>query len=189
MNTPIRIKLFRKSVFGLLVSLFAFLGLASAYLLLFAPDKIPAVVNEFTARGNQYALPDPKPSSSADDSDVKALKSFSKVFVKIAKNARPALVYIRTKKKVSPGSMRSPFGFPEQFFFPFGRPPGFDGQGGPRFEEGAGSGFIVDLEKGYIVTNNHVIEGAESITISTIDDKEYKGKLIGGHKDLSLIHI
>ncbi|MDO5114412.1 MAG: trypsin-like peptidase domain-containing protein, partial [Planctomycetia bacterium] len=44
--------------------------------------------------------------------------------------------------------------------------------------EGAGSGVIITND-GYIVTNNHVIEGASKITVTTIDEKEYEAELIG----------
>ncbi|MBQ8152008.1 MAG: trypsin-like peptidase domain-containing protein, partial [Firmicutes bacterium] len=44
--------------------------------------------------------------------------------------------------------------------------------------EGAGSGVIISSD-GYIMTNNHVIEGARKITVTTSDEKEYSAKLIG----------
>lgn len=173
-----------RSFWTLLIGMLAALGAASIYTLFFAPEKIPEVVKGMQALGSSYTLPNQNSKSIIDDSDIKVLKSFSKVFVNIAKTSRPALVYIRTRKKVDQSRQRNPFGFPDQFFFPFGAPPPGSGREGPKqFEEAAGSGFIVDLEKGYIVTNNHVISGADQITISTIDDREYKGKLIGGHKD------
>ena len=56
--------------------------------------------------------------------------------------------------------------------------------------EGAGSGVIISSD-GYIVTNNHVIDGAEKITVRLKDGNEYKGKLIGrdGQTDLAVIKI
>lgn len=44
--------------------------------------------------------------------------------------------------------------------------------------EGAGSGVIIS-EDGYIMTNNHVIEGAKTITVTTADEKEYEAELVG----------
>ena len=44
--------------------------------------------------------------------------------------------------------------------------------------QGAGSGVIITND-GYIVTNNHVIDGANKVTVTTIDEKEYEAKLIG----------
>ena len=44
--------------------------------------------------------------------------------------------------------------------------------------EGAGSGAVMTAD-GYIMTNNHVIDGASKITVTTSDDKEYEAKLVG----------
>lgn len=49
-------------------------------------------------------------------------------------------------------------------------------------KEGAGSGVIIK-NNGYIVTNNHVIEGASKITVTTSDKKEYEAKLVGTDAD------
>ena len=56
--------------------------------------------------------------------------------------------------------------------------------------EGAGSGVIIS-EDGYIMTNNHVIEGAGKITVTTADEKEYSAKLIGTDEtnDVAVIKI
>jgi serine protease Do len=167
------------------VGVLAFVGALSLYFLMFAPDRIPKVVSNIQALGNTYSFPQASPGSAPNsDDDLRMMRSFSKVFVNIAKASRPSLVFIRVRKKAAPNMGRgmNPFGFPDEFFFPFGRPPGMDRREQP-FQESAGSGFIVDLEKGYVVTNNHVIDGAESLMISTIDERQYPGKLIGGHKD------
>lgn len=56
---------------------------------------------------------------------------------------------------------------------------------------GLGSGVIIDAEKGYIVTNNHVINGADNIEIGLSDGREVKAKLIGADKesDIALLQI
>lgn len=56
--------------------------------------------------------------------------------------------------------------------------------------EGAGSGVIITND-GYIITNNHVVEGASSITVTTADGKEYAASLIGTDKmtDVAVIKI
>ncbi len=56
---------------------------------------------------------------------------------------------------------------------------------GQYISEGAGSG-IVYSKDGYIVTNNHVIEGASSITVTTTDGKEYAATLVGSDSDSDL---
>jgi Do/DeqQ family serine protease len=60
----------------------------------------------------------------------------------------------------------------------------------PRPMRGVGSGFIID-PKGYIVTNNHVIQDASRITVSLLTGERYRGKVIGvdGETDLALIKI
>ncbi len=170
----------RRLILGAVVSLFAALGVVSAYFLAFAPSKINEVVDSISAHGSNYSLPKGSVVDPENEEEVQALKSFSKVFVNLAKKTKPAVVYIRVKKKASERPSGGFFGFPEEFFGPEFRR---RGPGSRRFQEGAGSGFIVDKEKGYVITNNHVIEGAESITITTIDEREYEGKLVGGHKD------
>jgi serine protease Do len=60
----------------------------------------------------------------------------------------------------------------------------------PRQARSLGSGFIIDAE-GYVVTNNHVIEGADEITVITNEGTEYEAELIGRDKlsDLALLKI
>ena len=55
---------------------------------------------------------------------------------------------------------------------------------------GAGSGFFISAD-GYLVTNNHVVEGADKITVHTTDDKEYKARVIGRDPatDLAVIKV
>ncbi|HZK85199.1 MAG TPA: trypsin-like peptidase domain-containing protein [Desulfosporosinus sp.] len=58
-------------------------------------------------------------------------------------------------------------------------------------EVGSGSGFIIDAEHGYIVTNNHVVTGAEKIVVSLADGRNLNAKLVGADKrtDLAVIQI
>lgn len=58
-------------------------------------------------------------------------------------------------------------------------------------EAGSGSGFIIDAKKGYIATNNHVIEGAQKITVSLSDGRNLDAKLIGAdpRTDLAVLQI
>lgn len=58
-------------------------------------------------------------------------------------------------------------------------------------EAGSGSGFIVDAQKGYIVTNNHVIEGAQKIAVSLSDGRNLDAKLVGTdpRTDLAVLQI
>ena len=48
----------------------------------------------------------------------------------------------------------------------------------PEIEQGSGSGFVISAD-GYILTNNHVVEGAEQVTVRLLDRREFKAKVIG----------
>src|SRR5690349_11057981 len=71
-------------------------------------------------------------------------------------------------------------------FFDFETPP--DGR---REVEAAGSGVIVDAAKGYILTNHHVIENADKITVTLQDNRSLSAKVLGSDKgtDLALLQV
>jgi Do/DeqQ family serine protease len=52
-----------------------------------------------------------------------------------------------------------------------------------RVEQSLGSGVIVDAAKGYVLTNNHVVGGADDITVTLQDGRDFKGRLIGTDPD------
>ena len=121
----------------------------------------------------------------------------SNIFVDIAKQQNPAVVSVsmKAKPRKTSGQFRNP-GRPGQreqfrdFYDKF-----FRQQPGPREDNtprrgGAGSGFIIDAD-GHILTNNHVVEGADKILVSLDGDKEYTATLIGTDPktDLALIKI
>ncbi|MFQ5671963.1 MAG: Do family serine endopeptidase [Nitrospinales bacterium] len=109
----------------------------------------------------------------------------SNIVVEIAKKENPAVVYVSTKTKRK--EVARNFGIP-------GLPDPFRGFGprGPRRPPrgGTGSGFIIDPE-GLVMTNNHVVEGAEEINIKLENEKEYKAELIGTDKktDIALLKL
>jgi serine protease Do len=116
-------------------------------------------------------------------------------FSALADTVSPAVVHIRVEKTVQgAGSASGPFGMN-----PFGggdQSPDFFGhrfgpQRQPEFRQpGLGSGFIIDRD-GYIVTNNHVVDGADTITVVLKDETEYPAKVIGRDPvtDIALIKI
>ncbi|MDK7887492.1 trypsin-like peptidase domain-containing protein, partial [Lactobacillus gasseri] len=57
--------------------------------------------------------------------------------------------------------------------------------------EGLGSGVIIDAEKGYVLTNNHVVDGADKIQLQINDGREFDAKLIGSdpQTDIALLQI
>lgn len=119
-------------------------------------------------------------------------------FASLVKNAGPAVVNINTEKIVELRS-RGQFPFPSPFDDFFKDMPGFSDEFNnqtprQRKQRSLGSGFVISSD-GYIVTNHHVVEGADSISVS-FDDREnreqtYKAKLIGSDKltDLAILKI
>ena len=103
-------------------------------------------------------------------------------FVTLAERASPAVVSIRTSRTVQ-AATRLPFPFP---FTP--RRPSHDSV--PHTVSSLGSGFAISAD-GYIVTNNHVIEGVDSIEVAFSDGRELPAKLIGRDPktDIALIKV
>jgi serine protease DegQ len=58
-----------------------------------------------------------------------------------------------------------------------------------RVEQSLGSGVIVDAAKGYVLTNNHVVQGADDITVTLADQRELKAKIIGTDPDTDVAVI
>ncbi|PIE56372.1 MAG: serine protease [Desulfobulbus propionicus] len=128
-----------------------------------------------------------------DEGDIALLDRSSKAFASVVKKAGPAVVYVGVEKTVH-GQRFSPHPFfnePffERFFGPQFRLPQQPRQR-ERRQQGAGSGFIV-AKNGYILTNNHVVEDAEKITVRLSDKREFKAKVIGTdpQSDVALIKI
>lgn len=114
--------------------------------------------------------------------------SFLSGFTPIVKAALPAVVNISTSRKVA-ASDRSSLPGPLRDFF---GPEFFDQFGGPRErqENSLGSGVIVSSE-GYILTNNHVVQGATDIQVFLSDERRLKGTIIGGDPktDIAVIKL
>jgi serine protease Do len=132
------------------------------------------------------------PEAAAADAPQMVPKNFSH----LAEVARPAVVNIRTEKTVQGGGkvfrhfFGNPFGGRERdpfrdFFGPFEEGPSKEFK-----QRSLGSGFIIDKE-GFIVTNNHVVEGADQIKVRLSNEKEYEATVVGRDPktDLALIKI
>lgn len=115
-----------------------------------------------------------------------------------AEKALPSVVYIKSVQNSKTQMVEYSDPFEDFFSDPFG---GFFGRGqgnnGRRQRQvqtpkraAAGSGVIISAD-GYIVTNNHVVDGADELTVSLNDNKEYSARIIGTDKttDLALIKI
>jgi serine protease Do len=134
--------------------------------------------------------------AAAAREQLQSATDLSRVFQQVAKAVRPSVVNISSVRRIQPRaqtptspSPHMPFRefFGEDFFDRFfqHRTPqrGFE-------QRGLGTGVIVS-EDGYILTNNHVIEGADEVTITLSDDRAYKAEVIGtdDKTDLAVLKI
>jgi len=122
-------------------------------------------------------------------------------FADIVERVKPSVISVKVNinEKVTKGDDNdddSPFqpGSPMERFFrrfggPDGLPPGMRG-GGHHVIMGQGSGFFISAD-GYAVTNNHVVDGASKVEVTTDDGKNYSAKVIGtdARTDLALIKV
>jgi Do/DeqQ family serine protease len=160
----------KKNIFiGLLIaSLGGFVGVA-AYK--FFEDKGPSTITE--KQKVQFAsLPIYAEPDGGTDFTVAAAKTV------------PAVVHIKVTMSASPQA-----NYIDPIFRDFFGDGGFPfGQRGPSM--GSGSGVIISAD-GYIVTNNHVVNGADKIEVVLNDKRSYKGKVIGTdpNTDLALVKI
>ena len=138
----------------------------------------------------------PHSQALADAVQVQGVAPVS--FANVVDAVRPAVVSVRVKAQredASADSQDMPFDFPpnspmERFFRQF------RGQNGPQQHQqrqlamSLGSGFFIS-DDGYVVTNNHVIDKGESVTVITDDGTEYAAKVVGkdDKTDLALLKI
>jgi serine protease Do len=144
--------------------------------------------------------------STAPVPEVRGLPDFAD----LVERTGPAVVNIRTSERTrerasGPGQIPLPEGMDEndpffeffrRFFPPGGRPqqspPGSPRGGGnpEQTPRGVGSGFIISAD-GFILTNHHVVDGADEILVTMSDKREFKAKLIGSDRrtDVALIKI
>lgn len=116
------------------------------------------------------------PFFSSDNSEIPSLAP-------MLDKATPAIVSISVE-----GTQVSRQRVPEMFKHFFG---GTEEQVQERPFKGLGSGVIIDAEKGYVVTNNHVVDNADDITVKLTDGREFKAKKLGSddQSDIALLKI
>ena len=109
-------------------------------------------------------------------------------FADLAERLMPSVVNISTTQVITTRTNPFPFEFPpgspfEDMFRDFGEPQ-------QRRTSALGSGFIIDAE-GIVVTNNHVIQGAEDIFVTVNGEKEYEAEIVGADplSDIAVLKI
>jgi len=132
-------------------------------------------------------------SALAEDGEsIKTLRQMGKAFGEIAKQALPAVVGIKAERTVTyraPSIEDWPFGQPFDpfeddlwdWFFRRRAPQRYS----PRrksVQTAQGSGFIISPD-GYILTNNHVVQGADKVTVSLLDGEPIEAKIVGTDPD------
>lgn len=144
-------------------------------------------------------------SAHAVDTGIEALRESGKAFSSVAKSVSPSVVFVHVEGTVS--SERAappPFPFNEDFFrrffgddFPgFQSPRDYNHQPQPRIQS-QGSGFVFSIKDGllinktYIMTNNHVVEDADSVMVKFMDGHEYQAEITGRdpQSDIAVIEI
>jgi len=135
----------------------------------------------------------PLSALAADPDSIAALRQMGKAFSSIAEKASPAVVGLKTEKIVTQDSQtyrNSPFGddFFDYFFGP--RSPR---QRSPqrRYQQpqtALGSGFVISSD-GYILTNNHMVEGAEKVVVELADGRKFNAEITGTDPDSDIAVI
>jgi len=148
---------------------------------------------------------------SIDPSGIDTARSFEKVFSQVVEQVKPAVVSItsvkafkhpRERQREMPNDRfhsqpRQKQQDPFRDFWDFFGDDFFDKYLKPRYPEedfkiqGLGSGVIVDSENGYLVTNNHVVEDADELTVALDDRREFKGTIVGTdpQTDIAIVKI
>jgi len=134
------------------------------------------------------------------NTDIEALRRTGKIFAEVARKLSPAVVFVDVEKSVivqSPYDFDFRFGDPfepfgEDFFEKFFRRQRPRRRKSPekRIVRGQGSGFIISSD-GYILTNNHVVEDADLVTVKLADGRKFDAEVIGtdSESDVAVIKV
>jgi Do/DeqQ family serine protease len=177
------VEVVKKLILVIIVLAVGFLGLK------YSGINVQDYFKKFSPKKDEVVL-DIKPQSNAIIKPSEQILSVQESFEKVAEATLPSVVNIYTEQRVrvNPG-FDSPFG-DNPLFREFFR----DFFGAPKKKEykstSLGSGFVI-TEDGYIVTNDHVIKNADSISVKMSDKKTYKAKIVGSDPktDIAVIKI
>lgn len=178
----------RRAYLGFIALCIAFTGSTIAFTQQRAPE--PRGANESATAATSPATPRavaaPAPKTAAP-----SVVEFRRLFIDVAKAVRPSVVAVTSESTVE--QQGSPLeGNPFEWFFR-GQPggPGNGGQPhGKQKRQGMGSGVIVSKD-GLVLTNNHVVEGADQIKVVLQDDREILAEVVGTDpkSDIAIIRI
>jgi Do/DeqQ family serine protease len=134
----------------------------------------------------------PLPSGAAAPDGRAVLQALQDAFVQVAQSVKPSVVNIATTQRPRPTEGRRGQKVPPQFreFFGDDFMERFFGDQQQRERHSLGSGVIVD-KRGYILTNNHVIEQADEIEVRLSDKRKFKATVVGKDPktDLAVIKV
>ena len=102
---------------------------------------------------------------------VATAEELGQAFSTVAERVNPAVVQVRSTRLARPGAQADPFGGQN----PFGGPDPFGGGGE---QDGLGSGAFIRAD-GYLVTNNHVVEGADELSVRLYDGRILPATVVG----------
>jgi serine protease Do len=155
-------------------------GMVVAFLLMtrLAPQMHQHAVAAPAAGEQPSAAPPP-----ATQCDARAL---SQMYVNVAAKLKPSVVTIQIEKKAEAMPQMGPL---DDFFRQFHGGKGMRGAR-PQIERGLGSGFVID-RSGHVLTNNHVVDGADRVVVEGQDGRKWTGKVVGTDPkdDLAVIQV
>ncbi|MCZ2479209.1 Do family serine endopeptidase [Aquirufa nivalisilvae] len=137
--------------------------------------------------GSSHTIGDAPSAFTSSVSNIQNVPGNPGEFTFAAEKTTPAVVHIKTKMTARQSRQSSS---PFDDFFGFGDPFGGRRQQAPQTQEASGSGVIISSD-GYIVTNNHVVQEAEEVSVILNDKREFKAKVISTDpsSDLAVIQI
>lgn len=165
--------------------------LSSCLMLLMASCNKPPVSKSETPPQPAPAAVE-APAVSSENAALATLESISRGVATISSKVNQGVVLVSTARTVR----GRPFEAMDLFEFFFG-PNGGRRMGRPQEEapmlrqEGLGSGFLLNLEQGLIITSNHVVEGADEINVKLPNGRKYAAKVLGrdARTDIAVVKI
>jgi len=171
--------------FGSLVGLAFMLGLLFAGILELPGASQAQSQSGLLPQSTSYQASTPvvsrQPSGQAGSAGANMLVTLSDAFADVVDGVKPSVVFIRSQTTNPAPQVQLPPGMEQ--FFPHNRR-------GPRVEMGGGTGFVVSAD-GLILTNNHVVEGADKVTVELPDHRTFDATVVGTdpNTDVAIVRI